>query len=388
MRKSAITAAALTLGLVAVPAAAHAGAPDRDRLDTDLLEARLEDFAELADHAVVIEVRDGDDTWSEAVGPRGLAEHARDARPGDRVRIGSVTKSMTAAVVVQLAAEGAFDLDDPIGDHLPGLLPYEEDPTIRQVLTHQSGLFDFLPYLYPSLPEGDLSEVREGHRNHYAPEELIGIGTQDPLLFAPGDGWSYSNVGYMTLGLLIEEVTGDGYGEALEERIFEPAGLDRTYFPHGETSGIRGPHLVPYVTTGEGDEPYFDTSALSYTQLYSGGGVVSTMGDLNDFYDALTDGTLLTADQLAEAIAYVDTGRSFGYGLGLQGREFVCEGSKEVFLGHDGDGLGHETWSFHSADGERQVSVAWNIGDKHGYTDPDEFDAALKALLTAGLCGR
>jgi D-alanyl-D-alanine carboxypeptidase len=384
--RSAITAAALTLGLVTVPAAAHAGAPDQDRLDTDLLEARLDDFAELADHAVVIEVRAGDDTWSEAAGPRSLDWHARDARPGDRVRIGSVTKSMTAAVVVQLAGEGAFDLDDPIGDHLPGLLPYEEDPTIRQVLTHQSGLFDFLPYLYPSLPAGDLSEVRAGYRNHYEPEELIGIGTQDPLLFAPGEGWSYSNVGYMTLGLLIEEVTGDSYGEALDERIFEPAGLDRTYFPDGETSGVRGPHLVPYVTTGERDEPYFDTSALSYTQLYSGGGVVSTMGDLNDFYAALTDGTLLTADQLAEATAYVDTGRSFGYGLGLQGRTLDCGGSDEVVLGHDGDGLGHETWSFHSADGERRVSVAWNIGDKHAYTDPDEFDAALDALLAAALC--
>jgi D-alanyl-D-alanine carboxypeptidase len=141
------------------------------------------------------------------------------------------------------------------------------------------------------------------------------------------------------------------------------------------------------VTTGEAADPYFDTTALSSTQLYSGGGVVSTMDDLNDFYDALTDGTLLSAEQLADATAYVETGRSYGYGIGLQGRTFDCAGDpEEVYLGHDGDGLGHETWSFHSADGERQISVAWNIGDKHGYTDPDEFEAALDALLEAGLC--
>jgi D-alanyl-D-alanine carboxypeptidase len=385
MRKPALTAAVLALGLVAAPAAAQAGRPGDDGLDTDLLEARLDDFAGLADHAVVVQVREGDDTWSEAVGDRSLTENARDARPGDRVRIGSVTKSMTAAVIVQLDGEGALDLDDPVGEYVPGLLPYEEDPTIRQLLTHRSGLFDFLPYLYPSLPEGDISEVREGHRNHYTPEELMAVGTQGPILFEPGEGWSYSNVGYFTLGLLIEEVTGDGLAEAFEERIFEPADMNRSYLPTGETSGIHGPHLVPYVTTGESDDPYFDTTAMSSTQMWAGGGVISTMDDLNDFYEALTDGTLLTAEQLAEATDYVTTGRSFGYGFGLFGRTFDCPDG-EVFLGHDGDGLGHETWSYHSADGERQISVAWNIGDKHGYTDPDEFDAALNALLAAGLC--
>jgi D-alanyl-D-alanine carboxypeptidase len=255
MRKPALTAAVLALGLVAAPAAAHADRPD-DGLDTDLLEARLADFADLADHSVVVQVRAGDDTWSEAVGDRSLDADARAARPGDRVRIGSVTKSMTAVIVVQLDGEGALDLDDPIGDHLPGLLPYDQDPTIRQILSHQSGLFDFLPYLYPSLPEGDISEIREGYQDHYEPEALIDIGTQGPLLFDPGEGWSYSNVGYMTLGLLIEEVTGDSYEEALEERIFEPAGLNRTYIPRGEANGIHGPHLVPYVTTGDGDDPY------------------------------------------------------------------------------------------------------------------------------------
>ncbi|MCC3764071.1 beta-lactamase family protein [Glycomyces sp. TRM65418] len=388
MSRTVFTAAALTLGLVAAPAAAYAGSPGHDGLDTDLLEARLDDFAELADHSVVVEVRDGDDTWSEAVGDRSLETDAREAKPGDRVRVGSVTKSMTATVLVQLQGEGLLDLDDTIGQHLPGLLPYEQDPTIREVLTHQSGLFDFLPYLYPSLLEGDISDVREGYRNHYEPEELIAIGTQGELLFEPGEGWFYSNVGYMTLGLLIEEVTGETYRDVLEEQIFEPADLDRTYVPRDETSGIRGAHLVPYVTTGDPSDPYFDTTALSNTQMWSGGGVISTVGDLNDFYAALTDGTLLTAEELAEATRYVDTGKSFDYGLGLMNREIECpDGATVEVFGHDGDGLGHETISFHSVDGERRISVAWNIGDKHGYTDSDEFDDALDALMAAGLCG-
>jgi D-alanyl-D-alanine carboxypeptidase len=382
-----LTAAVLALGLVAVPGAVHAQPPRPGGIDTDLLEAELDDFASLADHTVIVEVREGDETWSEAIGPRSLDAGAREAKPGDRVRVGSVTKSMTAAILLQLQGEGALDLDDSLSAYLPDLLPYDEEPTIRQIMNHTSGLGDFLPRLYPSLAEGDISDVREGYQTHYAPEELIDLGTQDPMPFDPGEGWSYSNTGYTALGLLIEAVTGNTLGYELEERIFEPADLDRTYFPQGDTSGIHGPHLTPYITTGESEEPYFDTTALSSTQLWAGGGVVSTMGDFNDFYRALTDGTLLTEQQLSEATQFVATGKSFQYGLGLFGRRLDCPGNPdEVVFGHDGDALGHETFSYHSLDAERQITVAWNIGDKHGYTDPDAFDAALDDLLEAALC--
>jgi len=383
-----LTNVVLALTLTAVPGAALAAPHTADALDTELLESKLDAFADLADHSVLVEVRSGDETWSEAAGPRSLDEDARDAQPGDRVRIGSASKSMVAVILLQLQGEGAVDLDDPIGDYLPGLLPYEEDPTIREILQHRSGVPDFLPRLYPSLAEGSLDDVRDGYRNHYEPEELVAIGTQGPLLFDPGEGWSYSNTGYMALGLLIEELTGNGYGHELTERIIEPAGLERTYFPRGDTSGIRGPHSVPYVTTGEPEDPYFDATELSNSQLWAPGGVMSTVGDVNDFYEAVTDGTLLTADQLAEATEYVDTGRSYQYGLGLEARKLGCpDDPNEVFLGHTGDGLGHQTYSFHSYDGERQITLSWNLDDKHGYVDPDTFDQAVDELVEAGLCG-
>ncbi|SDL07916.1 D-alanyl-D-alanine carboxypeptidase [Glycomyces sambucus] len=377
--------AALAAGLVAVPAAASAAPAETA---SDALETRFADFAALGGHSVLAEVRDGDDVWSEASGLRSLEPGAEAARPGDRVRIGSATKSFTAAILVQLQGEGALDLDDPVGDHLPGLLPYEEDPTIRQLLTHTSGLPDFLPFLYPSLATGDISDVREGYRRHYEPAELVALATQAPLRFEPGTGYAYSNAGYMVLGMLVEEVTGHALGTEMRERIIEPAGLDRTYLPSGRGTGLKGPQLTPYITTGEEDDPYFDTTKLSASQLWAGGGVVSNVADLNDFYTALTDGTLLTADELAEATDFVETGKSFEYGLGLFGKRFGCaDDPDEVFIGHDGDGLGHEVVSFHSLDGERHVTVAWNIGDKHGYTDPDTFDDALDALLRTALCG-
>ena len=337
---------------------------------------------------MLVEVRDGDDTWSEAAGTRSLGEDARRARSGDRVRIGSVTKSMVAAVVLQLDGEGELDLDAPISDYLPDLLPYEQQPTVRQLLGHTAGVPDWVPIAYPGLENGDLTEVREDYRTHYEPEELIALAAEEDPLFDPGEGWAYSNTGYVALGLLIEDRTGHSLRRVLQERIFEPADLDHTYFPRDDTAGVHGPHSVPYITTGDPADPYFDVTAVSNTQLGASGGAVSTVGDVNDFYDALTDGTLLTDDQLAEATQFTDTGTGFQYGLGLGGVQIGCpDDPEEVFLGHVGDGMGHQTQSFHSFDGERQITLSWSIDDKHAYTDPQVFDEALFALLTAGLCG-
>jgi D-alanyl-D-alanine carboxypeptidase len=393
MRKRMIPAVVAALGLVGAMGATQLAAADPARhdpggLDTAALQARLDEFAELTAGSVLVEVRDGSDVWSEAAGTRSLDEDARWARPGDRVRIGSVTKSMVAAVVLQLDGEGALDLDAPLSDYLPDLLPYERQPTIRQLLGHTAGVPDWVPIAYPGMEDGDLTEVREDYRTHYEPEELIALAAQEAPLFDPGEGWAYSNTGYVALGLLIEERTGHSLRHELQERIFEPAGLDHTYFPRDDTAGIRGPHSVPYLTTGDPGDPYFDVTAVSNTQLGASGGAVSTVGDVNDFYDALTDGTLLRDDQLADATRFTDTGTGFQYGLGLGGIRLGCPGDPEaVFLGHVGDGMGHQTQSFHSFDGERQITLSWSIDDKHAYTDPDAFDEALFALLTTGLCG-
>jgi D-alanyl-D-alanine carboxypeptidase len=114
--------------------------------------------------------------------------------------------------------------------------------------------------------------------------------------------------------------------------------------------------------------------------------VISTVSDLNDFYEALSDGTLLTEEQFAEAATFLETGKSYDYGLGLGGVEIDCPTGKETFYGHHGDGLGHQTQSFHSFDGERRLTVSWSIDDKAGYGDEDAFDQALADLTAAALC--
>lgn len=386
MRKHLTVAVFLATTLAAAPAAA-AGPGTDPALDTDLLDAKLAEFAAAGDYSVVAEVRDGDQTWSAASGPRGF-DDATPAEPDDRVRIASLTKSMVAVILFQLEAEGAVDLDGTIGDHLPGLLPYEDEPTIRQVLQHTGGLRDYFLYLYPSLADNDLTDLEANHRTHYEPEAIVEIGTQDPQWWAPGEGWTYSNTGYFALGLLIEELTGNSLGHELEQRVFEPVGMDDSYLPHHNSSGFRGDHLVPYVTTGDEEEPFFDSTGLSHTHMWAAGGVIADTEDVNDFYRAVADGTLLSAEQLAEATSYVDTGLGFGYGLGFVGFPIGCPDDPDaIHLGHTGGGLGHTTYSFHSLDGQQQITFTWNLDDRHEHSDPDEFGQAFAALLVAGLCG-
>lgn len=384
MRKHLPIAAFLAITLAAAPAAAGPGTDPA--LDTDLLDAKFAAFAATGDYAVLAEVRDGDRTWSAASGARGL-DDAAPAEPDDRVRIASLTKSMVAVILLQLQEEGAVDLDDTLGEHLPGLLPYEDEPTIRQLLQHTGGLRDYFVYLYPSLVDNDVSDLIANHRTHFEPEELVELATQDPQWWGPGEGWSYANTGYYALGLLIEELTGNSFGHELEQRVFEVVGMDDSYLPHHDSSGFRGDHLVPYVTTGDEEEPFFDSTGLSSTHLWAAGGVIGDLEDVNDFYRALADGTLLSAEQLAEAESYVDSGLGFGYGLGLVGLALGCPNDPEaIHLGHTGGGIGHTTYSFHSADGERQLSFTWNLDDRHGHSDPDEFNQAFAGLLYAGLC--
>ncbi|WP_199042271.1 serine hydrolase domain-containing protein [Glycomyces salinus] len=385
MRRHLPIAGALALSLIALPATATAQEPSESGLDEALLEQKLEDFHEATGYSLIAEVRDGDQSWSDSVGPRNLEWPWFDVDEDDRFRIASITKPMVATVLFQLDAEGELDLDGRISDHLPGLLPYEDEPTIRQVLSHTGGLPEYFGYLYPSLIDNDISDVVDGHREHYSAEELVEIGTQDPQLFEPGTDWSYSNTGYMALGLLIEEVTGSKLRHELRERVFWPAGMWDSYLPPGRAWGIWGPNPVPYLTTGDEDDPLFDTTRLSNSQLWAAGGVISTTEDVNDFWDAYLDGTLLTAEQLDEASEFVDTDFGFGYGLGLMEYQICPEG--EASIGHNGGGLGHQTLSFHSPDGDRDMTFTMNVDDRHGYADPEEFQYAYAGLLLATMCG-
>ena len=165
-------------------------------------------------------------------------------RVGDRFRIGSVTKSFVATVVLQLVGEGKLSLDDSIEHWLPGMVPNGDNITIRQLLSHQSGLFDFLndqrvvkPYL-----SGNFGYV-------WTPPKLVAVSTSHPALFAPGAKVSYSNTNYIVLGLIVEAATKDTIQAQLRKRIFGPLGLRSTLLATSQR--IAGAHAHGYLVQGK-----------------------------------------------------------------------------------------------------------------------------------------
>ncbi|RKT57354.1 serine hydrolase domain-containing protein [Saccharothrix australiensis] len=230
-----------------------------------------------------------------------------------RFRVGSITKTFVSTVVLQLVGEGKVGLDDPVSRHLPGLLPRGGEITVRMLLQHTSGLYNYTSDL-PLDPAG-FERIRF---KHWEPEELVAIATAKPLDFTPGTDWNYSNTNYIVAGLLVEKVTGKPYDEAVEQRVLRPLGLRSTVVP-GDRVDIPGPHAHGYYSV---DGRTVDVTRLNPSVAGAAGEMISTTADLDRFVDALLDGRLLAPAQQAELTKTLPfTG---GYGLGFEALELPC----------------------------------------------------------------
>jgi len=317
----------------------------------------------------VVAFRDGSRTLRLA---GGFADTARK-RPmsvDDRFRIGSVTKSFVAVVVLQLVGEGKLSLDDTVERWLPGLVPNGDKITVRQLLDHTSGLYNYTddkrllaPYL-----RGNLTYA-------WSPKRLVGLATDHPPRFAPGTSWSYSNTNYIVLGLIVQAVTGNTLGHELRRRIIDHLGLRQTSFD--TQARIRGPHAHGYTIVG--GPKARDVSVVSPTWAWAAGAMVSTADDLLRFYRALLRGRLLEPDLLRQMETTVDTGSGIVRdGLGLFRTRLRCS----LAWGHNGDFPGYLTNVLNSRDGRRQLVVLVNDD-----TLPALADQSLQQLLFSGYCG-
>ncbi len=141
-------------------------------------------------------------------------EHQAPAKPETIFQSGSMGKQFTATAVMLLMEDGKLAIDDKITKYFPDSPETWRNITIRNLLTHTSGMTDY--------PEGF------DFRRDYTEDELYERAKQIPLAFQPGEKWSYSNVGYMMLGILIHKVSGKFYGDFLQERVFNPLGMSAT----------------------------------------------------------------------------------------------------------------------------------------------------------------
>ena len=142
----------------------------------------------------------------------------------DHYRIGSITKTMTATVILQLVQEGKVSLDDPISKYRPDV-PNGDNITIAQLLDMRSGLAGYTEN--PAFQRA----VDEDPERIWSPDELLALAFSAPALFPPGTAWQYSNTNYILLGLVMEDVTGQTVPELFQERLFDPLGMDSTVMP-------------------------------------------------------------------------------------------------------------------------------------------------------------
>ena len=273
------------------------------------------------------------------------------------IRIGSNTKTFVATVLLQLVAEGRVSLDDSVAKWLPGVVTGNGNDgaaiTIRELLQHTSGIYDFTEAL-PALASSQ-GYLQSRYRSA-TPEQLVAIAMRHKPLFKPGTSWAYSNTDYVLAGMIIAKATGQSWATEVRDRITAPLGLRHTFVPGGSPY-LPAPHADLYQQFTPGG-PLTDTTVMNYTWADAAGAIVSTPDDLDRFFRALITGRLLPPAQLAEMEKTVPTIGEQGlldrYGLGLAWQPLSCGGG---YWTHGGDVLGSSTALGISANGRRSIVV-------------------------------
>ncbi|MEV7424290.1 serine hydrolase domain-containing protein [Streptomyces sp. NPDC091212] len=318
---------------------------------------------------VTAQVEDRKGTWRATAG---VADRTTGRERGaqDRYRVGSITKTFVATVLLQLEAERRLDLDATVDSYLPGVVRGHGNDgrriTVRQLLNHTSGIYN-----YTSDP-GFVDQVfGDGFFEHrydtWTPRQLVALATAHAPDFEPGTGWNYSNTNYILAGMIVEKVTGRTYGNEIERRILRPLGLRATSVPTTDPAMPR-PAGRAYSKLGvdSATAPIHDVTELNPSAAGSAGAMISNPADLNRFYGALLKGALLPDKQLKEMMTTVPLGDGtppgFSYGLGLSKDTLSCG---TVVWGHNGGIHGSSSSSSVTGDGKHALSMNLN-GDWTG----------------------
>ncbi|MEU8147964.1 serine hydrolase domain-containing protein [Nonomuraea sp. NPDC048901] len=381
-----ITAA---LDAARVATADNGAAAGQDRPE---LRKAIEEIVESGFLAVSLRVHDERGEWA---GSAGVAELGGTAKPpvNGHARIGSNTKTFTATLVLQLVAEGKIELDAPAADYLPEFV-LDERITVRMLLQHTSGLFNFTGEVYEDgsivhgipVPYGTTGKEWVDNRFHtYRPEELVCRALSKPARFEPGTGWSYSNTNYVLARLLIEKVTGRSLAEEMQRLILGPLGLSGTVVPDASPE-LPEPHAHVYYRYEEaGRQKTIDITRHNPSWVSTGGDMISTSQDLATFISALVGGKLLPAPLLAEMCTPHATGLpNMDYGLGVFVQKTDCGGT---VITHNGGTVGSMTLMYSTPDGSKTLTAVLNWVDDADLSIATKVQNAQQRLVNEVFCG-
>ncbi|WP_156325700.1 serine hydrolase domain-containing protein [Nonomuraea sp. SBT364] len=265
-------------------------------VNPDALRRAIAGLPDAEGTAAQVRVGGSGGSWQGVSGVRDLRSR-RPVPANARFRAGSVTKVFTAAVVLQLVAEGELHLDRTVQYYLPGLLPENYRPvTVGQLLNHTSGLPP--ADLAKGLPAGETADgftwIYKRRFEHWTPERIVALATQDKMEFEPGTAQHYLNINYTVAGMLIEKITGSSYERQVRERILRPLGLRDTFLPTDDPF-LHGPHTNGYQVL---DGRTIDVTVWGHSIEWAAGNLVSTTADLERFTTALFRGDVVPAPQL------------------------------------------------------------------------------------------
>lgn len=281
--------------------------------------------------------------------------------PDTKFRLGSVTKGFTAILVLQLVQQGKLKLDGKITDYLPDYPRRQGDRvSIHQLLTHTSGIPDY----------GEFPNYRDLSRNPFTPKSLIRLFADSTLQFEPGSKFSYSNSGYVLLGVIIEKVTGKAYEQVLQEDILNPLHMMNSGYDHQDAILNKRARGYEKKASLYVNAPYLDMSLP-----YSAGSLFSTVEDLYLWDQALYTDRLL-AKQTRDCLfrGYIPAyGKWYGYGWVI-GKDAVGNSSDSVVVIEHGGTISGFSALISRIPSERHLIVLL------GNTRPAAFASMARAI--------
>lgn len=357
--------ALLLVPLFASTGAASAAAPSRSEVAAFATRVLAEDCDRQGPGMAVLLARGDDVLYRGACGKANL-ELDVPLSVDQVFRIGSVTKQFTAAATLKLVEDGKLALSDPLSRFVPGY-PGGDQVTVEMLLNHTSGIRSYTQIESVVIGGGIMRDVSTA--------ELIDSFRDEKPDFAPGEGWSYNNSGYVLLGAVIEAASGKPWHAYLDEVFFKPLGMAHTGYGNQSDAVITG-HVEGYTRNDQG---WGRTPYLSMTQPHAAGALVSTVDDLMTWNRALHEGKVLSEASYRAMVTPLGKARDDRYGFGIT----VDTLRGEPQLQHGGGINGFNSYLLYLPGSRTGIAVLQNTDSPEGMPSA-EGAARLLAAMAIG----
>ncbi|GAA2265739.1 serine hydrolase domain-containing protein [Kitasatospora cystarginea] len=373
------------------PAAAAAAAAPLPGLDPAELKAAISGLPNADVTGALVRITGSAGHWSGTSGVGDL-ETGQGVPQNAHIRIGSISKVFTATIVLQLAAEHRIDLDKPVQQYLPGVLPADIPPVkVGQLLDHTSGLPRGVAT--PDFGDGSAEWFAANRLKSFTPQQTIDLMAGQPMEFAPGTAQQYNGMNYYVAGMLVEKITGHTFAHEVQSRITRPLGLHDTYVPNADDPRLPGPHSHGYLTvkSADGTTHPVDVSEQS-PWPWAEGGMISTPADLDRFITELFRGRFLPPAQQAKLFTVPDvpshhssqcrTEADAGRACMSMGLMRVKASNGVVVWGKTGSRPGYTSGVFATRDLARKIVYSVNPTNLNGTEAPFTLKIAAASFGT------